>query len=187
VTTKIYYIANARMPTEKAHGIQIAKMCEAFLEHGIALELVVSSRGSGNLEQTYGLKHQIPLRRLAVLDLQFLGPIGYRLTAFQFVLGALFYLWLKVLRGERFIVYTVDMDPISFAPLVWVLRPVYAEMHGVKKPNFLRRRFFKRAHIIATNPLIAQELTHTFGIPSGRLLVEPNGVDVSILRSTLSK
>jgi hypothetical protein len=27
---KIFYIANARMPTEKAYGIQIAKMYEAF-------------------------------------------------------------------------------------------------------------------------------------------------------------
>lgn len=27
---KIIYIANARIPTEKAHGIQIMKMCEAF-------------------------------------------------------------------------------------------------------------------------------------------------------------
>ena len=174
---KIYYIANARMPTEKAHGIQIAKMCEAFIEAGVDLTLVVSSRGSGSIEETYSLTHQIPVRRLPVLDLQFLGPLGYRLTAFQFVLGALLYLWLKVLRGERFVVYTVDMDPFSFAPLVWVPRSLYAEMHGVKKLNFLRQRFFNRAHVIATNTPIAEELVHTFGISPERLLIEPNGVD----------
>jgi len=28
---KLIYIANARIPTEKAHGIQIMKMCEALL------------------------------------------------------------------------------------------------------------------------------------------------------------
>lgn len=27
---KLLYIANIRIPTEKAHGIQIMKMCEAF-------------------------------------------------------------------------------------------------------------------------------------------------------------
>jgi len=27
---KIIYLANARIPTEKAHGVQIMKMCEVF-------------------------------------------------------------------------------------------------------------------------------------------------------------
>lgn len=186
MTTKIYYIANARMPTEKAHGIQIAKMCEAFVALGIPLELVVSSRGSGSIEQVYNLTQNIPVRRLPVLDLQFVGTIGYRLTALQFVLGALVYVWAKVLAGERFVVYTVDMDPFSFAPLVWVPRPVFAEMHGVKRPNFLRRAFFRRANIIATNTPIARELAQTFSIPPERMFIEPNGVDEAALRAVLS-
>jgi GxxExxY protein len=32
---KIYYLANVRLPTEKAHGIQITKMCEAFANYGL--------------------------------------------------------------------------------------------------------------------------------------------------------
>ncbi len=32
----IYYLANVRLPTEKAHGIQIMQMCEAFAEHGLS-------------------------------------------------------------------------------------------------------------------------------------------------------
>ena len=44
---KIYYVANARMPTEKAHGIQIAKMCEALIEAGAKVELIVPRRGRG--------------------------------------------------------------------------------------------------------------------------------------------
>ena len=31
---KILYLANLRLPTEKAYGIQIAKMCEAFADSG---------------------------------------------------------------------------------------------------------------------------------------------------------
>lgn len=184
---KIYYIANARMPNEKAHGIQIAKMCEAFIEAGADLTLVVSSRGSGSLGEAYGLTQEIPVRRLPVLDLQSLGPIGYRLTAFQFVCGALFFLWWKVFLRERFIVYTVDMDPFSYAPLVWIPRPVFAEMHGVKKPRILVRSFFKRAGIIATNNLIGKELARTFNIPPARVCIEPNGVDESLLQDMQPK
>ncbi len=36
---KILYIANIRLPTEKAHGIQIMKMCEAFAHAGAEVEL----------------------------------------------------------------------------------------------------------------------------------------------------
>lgn len=187
MTKKIYYIANARMPTDKAHGIQIAKMCEAFLELGIPLELVVSSRGSGNLKEAYGLTHEIPLRRLPVIDLQFLGPVGYRLTASLFALESFLFLWMKVLRGEQFHVYTIDMDSFSFALLALLPRPLYAEMHSIKKSGFLKRCFFKRAHIIATNNLIAGGLANTFSIPSEWLLREPNGVDEALLQSTLSK
>jgi len=57
---KITYIANARFPTGKAHGIQIAKMCEAFTTLGVELELVVPKRArhdSSDIKIFYNLKH----------------------------------------------------------------------------------------------------------------------------------
>lgn len=183
---KIYYIANARMPNEKAHGIQIAKMCEAFIQASADVTLVVSNRGSGGLRQFYSLAHEIPLRRLPVWNLQFLGPVGYRLTALQFALGSLLYVWGRALSGERFVVYTIDMDSFSFAPLAWVPRPSFAEMHSTKRPNFLVRSFFKHTRIIATNQLIGDELTTTFGLSPERVRIEPNGVDESVLQNTMS-
>jgi len=41
---KILYIANIRLPTEKAHGLQIMKTCEALARKGIQVELVVPGR-----------------------------------------------------------------------------------------------------------------------------------------------
>ena len=38
---KLIYLANARIPTEKAHGRQIMKMCEAFVDAGLEVELEV--------------------------------------------------------------------------------------------------------------------------------------------------
>ena len=40
----VIYIANTRLPTEKAHGYQIMKTCEALASHGCAVELVVPRR-----------------------------------------------------------------------------------------------------------------------------------------------
>lgn len=45
---KLLYIANLRMPTPKAYGIQIAKNCEAFARAGLEVELVVPSRPTLN-------------------------------------------------------------------------------------------------------------------------------------------
>lgn len=41
---KITYIANIRIPTEKAHGYAIMKMCEQFAKLGASLDLVVPDR-----------------------------------------------------------------------------------------------------------------------------------------------
>lgn len=41
---KIAYIANARIPTEKAHGYQIAKMCSEFARRGAEVTLYVPQR-----------------------------------------------------------------------------------------------------------------------------------------------
>src|SRR3989344_4281702 len=180
-TMKLYFLAHARMPSEKAHGIQIAYMCEAFLACGATVELVVPSRGQGNMRDFYGLSRQVRVRRLPVVDLQYFGPVGYWLTALQFIAGYLGYLFGKVLRGERFVIYTVDMDNFSFAPLALVPRPVVAEMHNIKKPSPWLRWFFKKAQVVATNELIAAGLAETFLLPAERLLVEPNGVDPAAL------
>ena len=41
---KIAYVANARIPTEKAHGLQIMEMCRAFARNGHEVTLVVPKR-----------------------------------------------------------------------------------------------------------------------------------------------
>ena len=41
---KIIYILNSRMPTEKAYGIQAAKMCEALANLGAEVVLLFPKR-----------------------------------------------------------------------------------------------------------------------------------------------
>ena len=70
MTMKMYYVANFYMPFGKAYGIQLAKMCEALIEEGVDLTLVVPSRGpQGSLREFYGLRVDIPTIWLPTLDL----------------------------------------------------------------------------------------------------------------------
>src|SRR5207245_3905616 len=41
---RLIYIANARLPTEKAYGFQICKMCEAFVRNGVSVLLMHPKR-----------------------------------------------------------------------------------------------------------------------------------------------
>src|SRR3989338_7832424 len=59
---KILYIANARMPTEKAHGWQIIKTAEAIQLKGLKVELLLPRRRNyikESIVDYYGLGTEI--------------------------------------------------------------------------------------------------------------------------------
>lgn len=173
---KIYFIANARMPSEKAYGIHIAKMCEAFIESGHELKLVVPARASGSMQEAYGLRVDVPMVRLNSLSFESYERLGFFLMGASFALMSWWYLWRKKASGERFVIYTVDMDTFSHT-LLPLVGPTVAEFHSPKRSTLLSRFFFKRARVVTTNPLIARELTKTFSLKD--IPIEPNGVDES--------
>lgn len=93
---KIVYVANIRLPTEKAHGVQIMKTCEAFVELGHDVELVVPDRASIITEDPfvyYGLTARFPVRRLPVRDtIGKYGKLGFYIESFSFAYAVRQYL-----------------------------------------------------------------------------------------------
>ncbi len=84
---KILYLAFARIPTEKAHGVQIMKTCEALGESGAEVELVVPSRMTQVKEDPfsyYGVRQNFKLTVLGVADLVRMGTIGFAVSAILF-------------------------------------------------------------------------------------------------------
>ena len=175
---KIYYVANARMPNEKAHGIQLAKMCEAFLLSGADLELVLPGKGQGgSLKEFYGLKVEIPVKRLPVLNL------GFLLSSISFMLSYYFYLW----RKKDVIVYTIDMDNFSFLPIRFLGLPYFVELHNTKS-SALWNFFLRKARGTAViNNNVKNGLIKNFGIPESKIIVKPNGIDLEMFSGEISK
>ncbi|MDP2652248.1 MAG: glycosyltransferase family 4 protein [bacterium] len=187
---KLYYVVNARMPNEKAHAIQVVEMCEAFIEEGHEVVLVVPNRRTDilPLKEYYKLRVNIPTVRLPVIDIYYhFGRFGYALSSLSFMVSYVVYLWWKRICGEHFFTYSVDMDTFSFAALPLVGRPCAVEIHGAKPATALNRFFFKRANVIATNMLIADALIQRFSIREKHLIIEPNGVNGSVLNAKTSK
>ena len=78
---RLLYLANVRLPTEKAHGLQIVQNCEAFAEAGADVTLwtarrvnTAELRGIDDVWTHYGVKRNFELRRLPCLDLIWLVP-----------------------------------------------------------------------------------------------------------------
>jgi glycosyltransferase involved in cell wall biosynthesis len=177
---KIYYVANARMPSEKAHGIQIAKMCEAFIEQGLNITLIVPRRGKSRepLKDFYGLRVDVPIIRLFALDLYNYERIGYRISSYSFMISYVVFLWWKKIKGEKFILYTVDLDTFSSSGLALIGKPFFTEMHGGKPDIFSQRLLFKSlSGVITINARIRDELQERFSHAHPLYIVEPNGVD----------
>lgn len=179
---KLYYVANFYMPYEKAYGIQLAKMCEALIEEGADLTLVVPSRGpQTSLREFYGLRVDIPTIWLPTLDLTEYERLGYFCMSLSFSFSYLIFLWYKRIIGERFVLYTIDADGYSSSALAFVPSPVFSEMHGGKTHKFASWMLFWRLRgVIAINKIIVEDLKAVFRKSSAHYIAEPNGVDLAM-------
>jgi len=68
---KITFIMNVRMPTEKAHGYQIAKMCEAFALKHCNVSLIVPMRKNNIHEDVfsyYGVRNNFSIKYIPTFD-----------------------------------------------------------------------------------------------------------------------
>jgi glycosyltransferase involved in cell wall biosynthesis len=175
---RLYYIANARMPSEKAHGIQIAKMCEAFIEQGVDVVLILPSRKNKvkSIKDFYGLRREVKTVMLFSFDWYDRGRVGYAVSTLSFMFSYLAYLSTHLRRGD--VVYTVDLDHFAYGAIPFLNAPYFSEMHGGKPTTSLHRNLFKKAAgIIATNDITKEQLKKEFSLPEERIIVEPNGVD----------
>ncbi|MBI5004023.1 glycosyltransferase family 4 protein [Candidatus Kaiserbacteria bacterium] len=188
---KIVYIVNARLPNKKAYGIQVAKMCEAFVEAEIDLELVIPRTHASSiatLKDAYKLRVDIPTTILPGLDLYASGRIPFFISSCVFIITSSIYLLWKRMRGEGCIVYTIDMDTFSFSLLPLLGFPVVAEMHDIKPCNIFTRFFFKHVKLlVVTNTQIRDALCDRFDISSDKTIIEPNGVDLDLFAHASSQ
>ena len=187
---RIHYIVNARVPTKKAYSIQIAKMCEAFIEAGVELELVIPrtlASSSSTFKDFYGLRVDIPVVALPGPDWYDSGTLAAYFCYLLFMASSFLFLLGKKLRGRLGTIYTVDLDTFSYTFLP-MLGSCAIEIHEAKRDTFATRFFFHRAaHIIATNTEIRDALQAAFKIPGRKILVEPNGVDAGDFANPVSK
>ena len=173
---KLIYITNVRMPTEKAHGIQMIKMCEAFANGGLDVLFVVPKRKNRIKENTfsyYGVKKIFEIKYVWTLDLINILPwVGYWLETLIFIkLVAFKYLFSS--RRDK-VIYTRDFL-IAFIFNMLGFKVVYEAHRIILKKKIFFRLLKGVKHIVTNSKGTAEEFIKT-GFKKVSPL--PNGVDL---------
>ncbi len=197
--TKLIYIANARLLSEKAHPYQILKMCEAFTKQGIAVELVLPFRRQTTKKlkavkgywRYYGIERRFKITKLPSLDLIWIDLYTMKLSSPRFMLQAFSFALLATLYSlfkEAGIYYTREYPfTFLFGPLRTICKSkIYYEAHNFESPvTKSMKRGNIDALIVITNKI--RELYIKEGIPEEKILVAPDGVDLKMFGNPMSK
>ncbi len=176
---KITYIANARMATEKAHGLQIMHMCRAFSQIGHDVTLIVPKRKNWIKEsiwEFYGMEPCFKIIRVPIIDFivwdRRLGNLAHWLTSAWFGFKARRVI--EDLTPE--VIYSRDPFSSAWTPR-WV--PNVFEAHTF--PNralWLYRWLWGQCDRIVTVTDGLKKMFVEQGVPEAKLRVAADAVDL---------
>ncbi len=181
---KLIYLANARIPTEKAHGVHIVQMCEAFADCGAQVELVVPRRRNpikSDAFQYYGVRNNFRITKIPCLDLlahDRVFPFAFLLQTATFLLAAKIYLFFR----KYDLLYTRE-QLVGLAFRNFVL-----ELHFLPKTvKAAHNKIYGRAKKIVILTSGIKDLLIGYGVPLGKIIVEPDGVNLEKFGIEISK
>lgn len=179
---KLLYLANIRLPTEKAHGLQIMKMSEAFARAGADVELVVPRRRNplaGDPFEYYEVAHNFRIRTLSTLDSIAWG-FGYWIQLTTFAFAALIY----ALRRDADVYYSRDefiLYLLSFfrTNLVW-------ESHTGRYNVFVRHVLHRASYVVVITKGLRDFYVER-GLADQKIIVAHDAVDLADFENTESQ
>ena len=182
---KILYISNSRIPTEKAYGIQIIKMCEAFSNLKINLELVLPTRKNKKFKNIdilkyYNIKNNFKIKKIKTFDPNFLmklpNGVYIKFQILFFIVCLFFYLLFKKNKSEYFF-YTRDEYLLPLLQKFY--NKVIWEAHTLPDNKNKYLKYWEKCYkIIAISQSLKNELVK-LGIKENKILVAHDGVDLN--------
>jgi glycosyltransferase involved in cell wall biosynthesis len=197
---KIVYIANARLPTEKAHGYQIVKTCDAFSKLGAEVTILKPHRHQPDpkLEEQsvfeyYGVEPTFQLRTLYNIDVlrwqTFLPRKAYpTLTVLHDLLWGLYSTY--VAKQYAADIYYTRNPEVAY----WLAnRGLPTVFEAIDIPKRLYRRILLRLshhsslkHVVAVTMGLKEKLIE-MGFNEKMITVVPDAVDLSTFENTPQK
>lgn len=192
---KIFYVTNARLPTEKAHGLATVKLCEAFARQGADVTVFAPwrfNRLKADPYEYYGVERNFCIRYLPSIDLLWLPFckrfwFAIQLFSFSKIASAWLLLRYGLWGGLRHaVIFSHDHVPLFFAS--FIAPNVFYDVHAYPTRSWLYRRVLRRAIGFSVQTKWKMSaLQRDFGIPAGRIVYWPNGTDIECFDIPMSR
>ncbi len=181
---KIVYITNVRIPTPRAQGYAIMKMCEEFSRLGNTVELFIPNRNDadsiGEPFDYYKIEKIFEIKKVSSTD--FLsktfsfGRFLYWVDIGTFIISLFF----RNVAKKADVIYTRDfIIPLIFSHDDFIC----LEVHDIPKMKFLFRYILKKPKMFfVLNQYIKKSLIE-FGVSESKIHIIPSGVDVKMFDS----
>ncbi len=185
---KLIYLSNLRLPTEKAYGLQITKMCEAFVGAGVDVELVYPYRKNpikADIFDYYSIKKIFKIKKIPSLDFYLFGAfdkITVGLKSFISAVVLVFY----VLFQRSDVIYSRD-ELVLFLISFFKKNIVFETHRYSPKRNFFYGRFKNLGiKIVVISEAIKKEFLK-FGFNEKNILIAHDGVDLKEFDLSIGK
>lgn len=189
---KIIYIANITLPSQRAHGIQIMKTCEAFAKKGEQIELWVTNRKKpgekycqrDDIFKFYGIKNKFPIKKIPVIEFfSKKGTIYFYLESISFIIMTFLFL-LKEKNSS--IVYARD-ESVQFLN-IFTRKKMFWEAHIELKSSFLKNiRLKKISGIISISDSFKKFIVKNYAVAPEKIFVAHDAVDLEEFNNFLPK
>lgn len=196
---KILYIAVSRFPTEKAHGYQVVKMCEAFSYNNEVLLLypkrknIKSLSGVKNIYEYYSIKKSFSMKKLFCFNFPILKNSGMKSLWFLtysliFAFSTLF--WISLKKNNFDIIYSRSPFNLYFISILKrnINSKLIYETHNFPKRN--RKFKIKLAKKVDKIVVVTQKIKELYvkaGVDHNKVIVEPDAVDLEQFNISLEK
>src|SRR3989344_1072019 len=179
---RLIYISSVRLPSEKAHGVNIVEMCQEFSRLSLNTELAMRNSPTAIKEDIfrfYSVKPIFRIKKLWCLDLVHYGRIGFAAQSITFAVSVFFYALTK-----SAIFYTRDelvalILKLMGKTLVW-------EAHMGQRNYLIKRLISLNTKIVAINKAL-KNLYISMRLKAENILVAPDAVDMNKFNLNLSK
>jgi glycosyltransferase involved in cell wall biosynthesis len=184
---KLIYLANVRIPTSRAQGYAIMKMCEQFAAHGADVELVIPNKRNNEAEKDpyayYRIDPIFPIIKIKSIDL--LGTYeALTFTRLFFWIDYVSFLISCVWRKKADVVYTRDYLIALLFPRTQM---VCLEIHQIPASKFLFRKAIKKPRLfIVLNDNLKKSLID-MGVEASRIHVFASGVEMKEFNIDITK
>lgn len=183
---KLLYIANERIPSERANSIHIVKMCNALATAGENLFLILPKRKNPIKEDIftyYGIENNFKVEFLPILD----WGQGMPIFLLNQIIFSLCLFFNRRWPSKDFVVLTRDIVTSWFLALRGYR--VFHDLHGFPEKHhwFWRAVLRKMSGIIATNVWKIEQCVNRYHIPRSRIILARNGFDPLLFQDVIDK